>query len=101
MARQAVDKLTLERWGTMPAAEAISLLARHIKQNHTFKPIKAAAGTRWHVTTQRAVFETLCTEPKFWEEPVNSSGSGASDLARQLRDPDLKRPVALPNETGT
>ena len=79
------DESMLTRFREMPAAEALALLAIHIKADPTYVPIKSDDSRRWHVRTTRGEFEILTTGPKWYDMRGRCGGGGAIDLAMHVR----------------
>jgi len=84
--RRFFDESMLTRLREMPAAEALALLAIHIKADLTYLPIKSDDSRRWHVLTTRGEFEILTTGPRWYDMRGRCGGGGAIDLAMHLRD---------------
>ena len=54
-----IDGAVLARWRSLDAATAVAAIADHAKRDQTFKPVKDATTSRWHVTVDGNEFELL------------------------------------------
>jgi hypothetical protein len=88
-----IDGAVLSRWRSLDAATAVAVIADHAKQDRTFKPVKDATTSRWHVTVNGNEFELLLTGPKFWDTRARAGGGGAIDLTMHLGGTDFKGAV--------
>jgi hypothetical protein len=86
-----IDSAVLLRWRNLDAAIVVTAIADHAKEDRTFRPIKNATTSRWHVTVGGNDFELLLTGPKFWDTRARAGGGGAVDLAMHLSGADFKR----------
>jgi hypothetical protein len=71
----------------------VAAIADHAKRGTTFRPVKDAKTSRWHVTVDGNEFELLPTGPKFWDTRARTGSGCAIDLAMHLVGIDVKRPV--------
>lgn len=85
-----IDGAVLARWRGLDATTAVVAIADHAKKDRTFKPVKDAMTSRWHVTVDGHEFELLLTGPKFWDTRAHTGGGGAIDLAMHLGGIDFK-----------
>lgn len=88
-----IDGAVLARWRGLDAASALAAIADHAKRDQTFRPVKDAKTSRWHVTVDGNEFELLLTGPKFWDTRARTGGGGAIDLAMHLVGIDFKGAV--------
>ena len=88
-----IDGVDLARWLRLDAATAVAAITDHAKRDQTFKPVKDATTSRWHVTVDGNEFELLLTGPKFWDTRARTGGGGAIDLAMHLVAIDYKGAV--------
>jgi hypothetical protein len=85
-ARRSFDAATLTRLRTMPAGDALELVATYVKADPTYVPVKTDHSRRWHVRSVRGEFELLTTGPKWYDTRARRGGGGAIDLAMYLLD---------------
>lgn len=82
--RRSFDTSTLTRLHELPAADALTLVAIHIKADPTYLPRKTGHSRRWYVRTARGEFEILTTGPKWYDTRARQGGGGAIDLAMHV-----------------
>ena len=82
--RRSFDAETLNSLRSMPACDALSLVAIHIKADTTYLPLNADLSRRWHVRTSRGEFEILTTGAKWYDTRGRHGGGGAIDLAMHV-----------------
>ena len=82
--RRSFDAETLNWLRSMPACDALSLVAIHVKADTTYVPLKTDFSRRWHVRTSRGEFEILTTGVKWYDTRGRHGGGGAIDLAMHV-----------------
>ena len=83
--RKSFDQATLSRLQQMSGADALALLALHLKADPTYQPLKDPRSRRWHIRTERGEFEILTTGPKWYDTRARKGGGGAIDLTMHVR----------------
>ncbi|MYF71441.1 MAG: hypothetical protein F4181_16435 [Proteobacteria bacterium] len=83
-ARRYFKESTLTRLRETPAADALALLAIHIKADPSYRPIKSDQSRRWHVRTTQGEFEILTTGCQWYDMRGRCGGGGAIDLAMHV-----------------
>ncbi len=101
VARRSFSAATLTRLREMPAGDALTLVAIHVKADPTYLPVKSCHSRRWHVHTRRGEFEILTIGPKWYDTRARQGGGGAIDLAMHVLGLSFVAAVKhLTNERG-
>lgn len=82
--RRSFNPVTLKGLRAMGSAEALGLLAIHLKADPTYVPAKNATSRRWHALTTHGEFEILTTGAKWYDTRAKKGGGGAIDLAMHV-----------------
>jgi len=83
--RRFFDEATLTQLREMQAADALALLAIHVKADPSYVPVKSDCSQRWHARTARGEFEILTTGCQWYDMRGRCGGGGAIDLAMHVR----------------
>jgi hypothetical protein len=96
----SVDNLSLSRWRSLDARAALCVLADHVEEDRTYRPLDGVKTTRLHVSAAGHDWELLVSGPKFFDTRSGQGGGGAVDLAMHLFALRFKGAVSLLQERG-